>query len=272
MSEHEPGSASRGTSAKAPLWEKMYCRQHFIDLVRLVGYNGLPVAEAQAKIQELKHDKDKLVAAVEELFTITSERVSLKENVRKLAWQLLGPPPGYKSTPIADLIGPQPESKTRAPAKKKSRKAVATPPAGGKPARVSKSSLMEQYREAKQRHPGMLLLFRMGDFYELYGEDAEKAAKILGLTLTTRDKITAMAGFPHHVLEKHLHKLLHSGERVAVMDQVDAMTKDVRREITRVVMPAKSVDETTDDVMEVIGQLSKPRPRTGADGPYAEGD
>src|SRR6266581_4526934 len=81
--------------------------------------------------------------------------------------------------------------------------------------------MMQQYREAKDRHPGMLLLFRMGDFYELFFEDAELAARLLGLTLTSRDKTVAMAGFPHHQLENYLHKLIQAGQRVAICDQVE---------------------------------------------------
>jgi DNA mismatch repair protein MutS len=81
-------------------------------------------------------------------------------------------------------------------------------------------TLIEQYHAAKERHPGMLLLFRMGDFFELFGDDAETASKILGLTLTSRDK-TLMAGFPHHCLEAHLHSLLKAGQRIAICDQVD---------------------------------------------------
>jgi DNA mismatch repair protein MutS len=64
--------------------------------------------------------------------------------------------------------------------------------------------MMQQYREAKARHPGMLLLFRMGDFFELFYEDAEVVARALGLTLTSRDKTIPMAGFPHHALDNHL--------------------------------------------------------------------
>src|SRR5437763_9574593 len=79
--------------------------------------------------------------------------------------------------------------------------------------------MMQQYREAKERHPGMLLLFRMGDFYELFFDDAEVVARVLGLTLTSRDKTIPMAGFPHHALENHLRKLLRAGHRVAICDQ-----------------------------------------------------
>ena len=81
--------------------------------------------------------------------------------------------------------------------------------------------MMQQYREAKERHPEMLLLFRMGDFYELFDEDAEVGARVLGMTLTSRDKTIPMAGFPHHALDIHLRKLLQAGHRVAICDQVE---------------------------------------------------
>lgn len=98
--------------------------------------------------------------------------------------------------------------------------------------------MMRQYQQAKAQHPGMLLLFRMGDFYETFDDDAELAARVLGLTLTSRDKQVPMAGFPHHQLESYLRKLLHAGHRVAVCDQVEdpALAKGlVKREVTRVV-------------------------------------
>src|SRR6516165_7744052 len=110
--------------------------------------------------------------------------------------------------------------------------------------------MMQQYREAKTRHPGMLLLFRMGDFYELFDDDAETAARVLGLTLTSRDKTVPMAGFPHHQLEPYLQKLLHLGLRVAVCDQVEdpAAAKGlVKREVTRVVTPGTV---TEDDLLD----------------------
>jgi len=106
--------------------------------------------------------------------------------------------------------------------------------------------MMQQYQEAKERHPGMLLLFRMGDFYELFNSDAETAAPVLGLTLTSRDKSVPMAGFPHHALEPYLRKLLQAGHRVAICDQVEdpALAKGlVRREVTRVVTPGTLTEE-----------------------------
>ena len=97
--------------------------------------------------------------------------------------------------------------------------------------------LLEQWHATKEKHPGMLLLFRMGDFYECFAEDAERAAKVCGLTLTTRDRDLAMAGFPHHALEGHLRKLIRAGVRVAVCDPVDEHNDPLRREVTRVVNP-----------------------------------
>src|SRR6476619_4770379 len=98
--------------------------------------------------------------------------------------------------------------------------------------------MMQQYRDAKARHPGMLLLFRMGDFFETFEEDAELISRVLGLTLTTRDGSIPMAGVPAKAVEHYLRKLLQAGHRVAVCDQVEdaALAKGlVKREVTRVV-------------------------------------
>jgi DNA mismatch repair protein MutS len=110
--------------------------------------------------------------------------------------------------------------------------------------------MMQQYLDAKARHPGMILLFRMGDFFETFDEDAELLSRVLGLTLTSRDKSVPMAGFPHQSLEHHLRKLLSSGYRVAVCDQVEdaALAKGlVKREVTRVVTPGTI---TEDELLE----------------------
>jgi len=132
--------------------------------------------------------------------------------------------------------------------------------------------MMQQYQEAKDRHPGMLLLFRMGDFYELFDTDAETAARVLGLTLTSRDKTVSMAGFPHHSLESYLRKLLQAGHRVAICDQVEdpALAKGlVRREVTRVVTPGTlPEDELLDPRLpNYLAALHFPSPRTAARGP-----
>src|SRR5439155_1632331 len=90
---------------------------------------------------------------------------------------------------------------------------------------ASKSELdtpmMQQYQAAKAAHPGMLLLFRNGDFYETFCDDAELASRLLELKLTRRGETIPMAGFPHHQLERYLHSLLHSCHCVAICDQVE---------------------------------------------------
>ncbi|MEK6248135.1 MAG: DNA mismatch repair protein MutS, partial [Planctomycetales bacterium] len=109
--------------------------------------------------------------------------------------------------------------------------------------------MMKQYEEAKAACPDALLLFRMGDFYELFHEDARRAHELLGITLTSRDKSedpVPMAGFPHHQLDSYLAKLISAGCRVAVCDQVEDPRKAkglVRREVTRVVTPGTLTDE-----------------------------
>jgi DNA mismatch repair protein MutS len=113
----------------------------------------------------------------------------------------------------------------------------------------SLTPMMQQYRELKARDPDALLLFRMGDFYEMFGEDAERGAALLGLALTTRDKgpnAVPMAGFPHPALESYLAKLVQAGQRAAVCEQVEdpKLAKGlVRREVVRVVTPGTLTDD-----------------------------
>ena len=116
--------------------------------------------------------------------------------------------------------------------------------------------MMRQYHEAKKACGDALLLFRMGDFYELFYDDAKNAASILGLTLTSRDKgenPIPMAGFPHHQLDGYLAKVIRSGFRAAVCEQVeDPKTAKgiVKREVTRVVTPGTVTDEELLDPAE----------------------
>ncbi|PRD33425.1 UNVERIFIED_CONTAM: mutS [Trichonephila clavipes] len=109
---------------------------------------------------------------------------------------------------------------------------------------------MQQYNTIKAKYPGALLLFRVGDFYETFGEDAVKAAKILGIVLTKRgngtESETALAGFPHHSLETYLPKLVRAGQRVAICDQLEdpKQTKTiVKRGVTELVTPGVSYNE-----------------------------
>jgi DNA mismatch repair protein MutS len=124
------------------------------------------------------------------------------------------------------------------------------PPALLRFAPMSTTPMMKQYQEAKAACPNALLLFRMGDFYELFHDDAKLAARTLGLALTSRDKgenATPMAGFPHHQLQAYLAKLVAAGMRVAVCDQMEDPGEAkgiVRREVTRVVTPGTLTDDS----------------------------
>ncbi|WP_417265368.1 DNA mismatch repair protein MutS [Brumimicrobium sp.] len=109
---------------------------------------------------------------------------------------------------------------------------------------------MKQYNQIKSKHPTAMLLFRVGDFYELFGEDAIKASRILGIVLTKRKNGTAahieLAGFPHHSLQTYLPKLVRAGERVAICDQLEdpKMTKKiVKRGVTEVVTPGVALND-----------------------------
>ena len=110
--------------------------------------------------------------------------------------------------------------------------------------------LMKQYNEIKRKYPDACLLFRVGDFYETFGEDAVRAAGILGITLTKRGAgsatETALAGFPHHSINTYLPKLVKAGLRVAICDQLEdpKMTKTiVKRGVTELVTPGVSMND-----------------------------
>ena len=114
----------------------------------------------------------------------------------------------------------------------------------------SETPLMKQYNAIKARHPQALLLFRVGDFYETFGEDAIVASKVLGIVLTKRGAGSSseieLAGFPHHSMDTYLPKLVRAGHRVAVCDQLEdpKMTKTiVKRGVTELVTPGVSFND-----------------------------
>jgi DNA mismatch repair protein MutS len=121
---------------------------------------------------------------------------------------------------------------------------------------MADTPMMRQYHEAKAACGDALLFFRMGDFYELFHEDARTAARLLGLALTSRDKgenATPMAGFPHHQLESYLGKLVSVGVRVAICEQMEDPRQAkgiVKREVTRVVTPGTLTDDALLDPRE----------------------
>lgn len=116
--------------------------------------------------------------------------------------------------------------------------------------KVAETPLMKQYFEIKSKHPDAILLFRVGDFYETFSQDAIDASEILGITLTKRGNGTAqfveLAGFPHHALDTYLPKLVRAGKRVAICDQLEdpkQTTKLVKRGITELVTPGVSIND-----------------------------
>ncbi|MDR0660659.1 MAG: DNA mismatch repair protein MutS [Prevotellaceae bacterium] len=122
------------------------------------------------------------------------------------------------------------------------------------PKKVAETPLMQQYTTIKAKHPDAILLFRMGDFYETFGEDAIKTSEILGITLTKRANGAAasveLAGFPHHAIETYLPKLVRAGQRVAICEQLEdpKLTKKlVKRGVTELVTPGITF---SDNVLE----------------------
>src|ERR1019366_3727532 len=236
---------------KEKLLQQMYTLPHWIAVVRLFGHKAMHMDEPRKNIKPLadEYGKEPMANACEvlvEIFTEGKESFArLKSHIRRMAFQILGPEPTLAAP--AFTPAPEPQSETEPSRRSQKRKHQRASPVSAPPPVVVKtdlaangrSAIMQQYQAAKEKHPDMLLLFRMGDFFELFGEDAETAHKLLGLTLTTRDRTLTMAGFPHHQLEAYLHKLLKAGQRVAVCDQVDESLArgPIRREVRRVVVP-----------------------------------
>ena len=115
---------------------------------------------------------------------------------------------------------------------------------------IKETPLMKQYNEIKRKYPDACLLFRVGDFYETFGEDAVRASKILGIVLTKRgagsETETALAGFPHHSLNTYLPKLVKAGLRVAICDQLEdpKLTKTiVKRGVTELITPGVTMND-----------------------------
>src|SRR6476620_4534404 len=115
------------------------------------------------------------------------------------------------------------------------------------------SPAMRQYQQFKQQYPGYVLFFRMGDFYEMFWEDAQTAAKVLGVALTSRSRgglgaedAIPMAGVPFHAVESYLRKMIAAGHKVAICEQMEdaALAKGVvRRDVVRLMTPGTLTDE-----------------------------
>ena len=118
---------------------------------------------------------------------------------------------------------------------------------------MSKSSkltpMLKQFLEIKKKHPDKLILFRMGDFYETFYDDAKKASTVLGITLTARNKKAddpvPLAGFPFHALDNYLNKLVKEGLKVVICEQVEDPKKAkglVKRDIVDIITPGSIID------------------------------
>lgn len=125
-------------------------------------------------------------------------------------------------------------------------------------------TLLEQYREMKKKHPDAVLLFRVGDFYECFGEDAIKASEVLGITLTRRANgkaaYTELTGFPHHALDTYLPKLIRAGKRVAICEQLEdpkQSKKNVKRGISELIESGLKPGETRLPNGLIIGEKEK---------------
>jgi DNA mismatch repair protein MutS len=134
---------------------------------------------------------------------------------------------------------------------------------------IVETPLMKQYYSIKGKHPDALLLFRVGDFYETFGEDAIKTAEILGIVLTRRANGAAsfveLAGFPHHALDTYLPKLVKAGQRVAICEQLEdpkLAKKIVKRGVTELVTPGiafsdKVLDHRENNFLAAIAFLTE---------------
>ena len=112
------------------------------------------------------------------------------------------------------------------------------------------SPMMVQYNSIKDRHKDALLFFRMGDFYELFNEDAKVASKVLGITLTARSKgenAVPMAGVPHHAADSYISRLIKEGFKVAICEQIQDVAEAkglVERDVTRIVTPGTVTEDS----------------------------
>lgn len=122
-----------------------------------------------------------------------------------------------------------------------------------------KTPIMEQYKELKEKHPGAVILFRIGDFYEAYDEDAAKIGEILGVTVTRKfsgkekgsdGHALKLAGFPHHALDIYLPKLIKAGERVAICDKLEDPKLEDPNKVTEVCSDEETTKPETDEANE----------------------
>ena len=126
---------------------------------------------------------------------------------------------------------------------------------------TKETPLMAQYFKVKARHPDAILLFRVGDFYETFGDDAIKTASVLGIVLTNRNNggsDVPLAGFPYHSLDVYLPRLVRGGYRVAICEQLekpDPQKKIVKRGVTEIITPGVTLEHSLLDTKKIIFSL-----------------
>ena len=141
------------------------------------------------------------------------------------------------------IKSPTPDPVTPTPTPTPKQKVKVETPKVEKKSSLSNTPLMQQYQEMKKKHPDAILLFRVGDFYEIFGKDAVTASEILGITLTRRangrDNYIELAGFPHHALDTYLPKLVRAGKRVAICEQLEdpKLKKTTKQKVVETVTP-----------------------------------
>ena len=168
---------------------------------------------------------------------------------------------------------PDPVTPTPTPTPKQEAKET---PKVEKKSSLTNTPLMQQYQEMKKKHPDAVLLFRVGDFYEIFGKDAVTASEILGITLTRRqtgiDSRIELAGFPHHALDTYLPKLVRAGKRVAICEQLEdpKLKKTPKQKVVETVTPNQQPKvESKPESKSKPESESKPEP-SSAEPPKAE--
>ena len=173
------------------------------------------------------HHDGGIEGIAEDLRKALDESLHLRLNLELYNSNAIKPP---TPDPVPPTPTPKLEAKEKTPKTEKKSSLTNTP-------------LMQQYQEMKKKHPDAILLFRIGDFYEIFGEDAVKASEILGITLTRRangsDKYIELAGFPHHAIDTYLPKLVRAGQRVAICEQLEdpKLTKTAKQKEVETVTP-----------------------------------
>ena len=166
-----------------------------------------------------------------DLRTVLDDSLHLRLNLELYNSNGIKPPTPDSVKPAPPT--PKPEVKPEAPEQKPVAEKI----------EQKNEPLLKQYQEMKKKHPDAILLFRVGDFYEIFGEDAAQASEILGITLTRRqngvDSRIELAGFPHHALDMYLPKLVRAGKRVAICEQLEdpKLTKAARQKVVETVTP-----------------------------------